>query len=98
MLLHIIYIMHHLFHSFKLSHYNNYKSYLRECEANNVINSLNCDVFDIGSRCSLNFPDLITLPPECFIRFIKRFIRSSNIIVYRVKHQILSFHGDFSTT
>ena len=30
----------------------------RECEANNVINSLNCDGFDIGSRCSLNLPDL----------------------------------------
>ena len=30
----------------------------RECEANNVINSLNCDGFDIGSKCSLNLPDL----------------------------------------
>ena len=30
----------------------------RECEANNVINSLNCDGFDIGSRCSLNLLDL----------------------------------------
>ena len=30
----------------------------RKCEANNVINSLNCDGFDIGSRCSLNLPDL----------------------------------------
>ena len=30
----------------------------RECEANNVINSLNCDGFDKGSRCSLNLPDL----------------------------------------
>ena len=40
--------------------YNEYKSYLRECEKiyNNVINSLNCDGFDIGSRCSLNLPDL----------------------------------------
>ena len=44
--------------SFKLSYYNKYKSYLREWEANNVINSLNCDGFDIGSRCSLNLPDL----------------------------------------
>ena len=30
----------------------------REYEANDVINSLNCDGFDIGSRCSLNLPDL----------------------------------------
>ena len=39
-------------------YYNEYKSYLRECEAYNVINSLNCDGFDIGSRCLLNLPDL----------------------------------------
>ena len=44
--------------SFKLSYYNKYKSYLRECDANNVINSLNCDGFDIGSWYSLNLPDL----------------------------------------
>ena len=44
--------------SFRPSYYNVHKSYLRECEANNVINSLNCDGFDIGSRCSLNLPDL----------------------------------------
>ena len=37
--------------SFKRQYFNEYKSYLRECEANNVINSLNCDGFDIGSRC-----------------------------------------------
>ena len=30
----------------------------RECEANNVINSLNFAGFDIGSRYSLNLPDL----------------------------------------
>ena len=30
----------------------------RECEANNVINSLNCDGFDIGSRCLLNLLEL----------------------------------------
>ena len=30
----------------------------RKYEANNVINSLNCDGFDIGNRCSLNLPDL----------------------------------------
>ena len=38
-------------YSFKLSYYNEYKSYLRECEAKKVINSLNYDGFDIGSRC-----------------------------------------------
>ena len=34
---------------FKLLYYNKY--YLRECEANNVINSLNYDRFDVSSRC-----------------------------------------------
>ena len=41
-----------------LSYFNPRIVLNRECEANNVINSLNCDGFDIGSRCSLNLPDL----------------------------------------